>query len=275
MNEPGVQTAQTSTLPELEHLLIRAARRRAAPSFGRRRWVLATAATVLLLVAGAAAAATDMFQIAAGTTSNGAFSIESRVVPSKGSEEHQGSICLQLRFEERGAAYGCGARPTAAKPFGLVIADPLNNGDERVVYGLVSNDISRVSVRGGGGSQIYAVTAEKAGLPGRFFSVVAPNDGRIELVGYSADGEERARLGNREAPADPPLSRAEAMAQGDPAGFAPGFAAPNAYVYRGESISPAEATRLELACLQGREIFRCYDSEAEAEAAVETNSQQR
>jgi hypothetical protein len=274
MNKPDEQTAQTSTLPELEHLLIRAARRRAAPNSGRRRLVLATAAATLLLVAGAAAAATDMFQIA-GKASNGTFNIESRVVPSNGSEEHQDSICLQLRFEERGAAYGCGVRPTAAKPFGLVIADPLNNGDERVIYGLVSSDISRVSVRGGGGSQIDAVTGEKAELPGRFFYVVAPNDGRIELVGYNADGEERARLGNLESPADPPLSRAEAMAQGDPAGFAPGFAPPSAYVYRGESISPAKATRLKLVCSQGREIFHCYDSEAEAEAAVGTKPKRR
>lgn len=258
---------QPATLPELEQLLFRAARRRAAPRFGRRRWVLAIAGTSLLLAA-VAAAATGVFEIAGGKTSSGSFSIESRVVVPATGDERRGSICLQLRFNGGVPSYGCGGRPSAAKPFGLVIADPLDSGRERVVYGLVSSDVSRVIVLGGDGSHTEAVTGKEVGLPGRFFSVVAPNGGRLELVGYSAGGEELARLGSLTPPTDPPLSRAEAMAHGDPAGFAPAIAPPGSYEYQGKSITPAKAARLELVCMQEPGVMRCYDSESEAEAAT-------
>jgi hypothetical protein len=174
---------------------------------------------------------------------------------------------LQLIFSGRGSAYGCGDRPTDSKPFGLVIADPLDNAGERVVYGLVAGAISRVTVLGGGGSEVEAATREQDALPGRFFSVVAPDGGRIELVGYDTNGKEVARIGSLAPRSDPPLSKAEAMKQGDPAGFAPGVAAPEAYVYKGEQIDPGVALRLELVCLQERAVFRCFDSMAEAEAA--------
>ncbi|HEU4944304.1 MAG TPA: hypothetical protein VFT10_03995, partial [Solirubrobacterales bacterium] len=128
---------------------------------------------------------------------------------------------------------------------------------------------------GGDGSQTETVTSDEVGLPGRFFSAVAPNGGRLELVGYSADGEELARLGSLAPPTGPPLSRAEAMAQGDPAGFAPAIAPPSSYEYQGESIAPAEAARLELVCTQEPGVMRCYDSESEAEAAARAGSQAR
>jgi hypothetical protein len=258
MKRVSEHPVQPSTLPQLEQLLVRAARRGIAPRLGRRRWALAVAAASLLLAA-AAAAATDVFELAGGETDGGRFSV-SRVTPSTGPS--QGSICLQLTFSGRGSAYGCGPRPTAAKPFGLVIADPLDNGDERVVYGLVASAISRVEVRGGAGSEAEATTGERGGLPGRFFALVAPSDGRLELIGYDADGQEVARLGSTEASPSPPLSKAEAIEQGDPAGFAPAVEAPEDYVYRGEQIEPGAAARMGLACLQEQAVMRCYDSPA-------------
>jgi len=107
-------------LPELEQLLVRAARRRAAPRFGRRRWALAVALGALVLAA-AAAAATGVLRIAGGTTAHGTFSVERAVGP--GVRQGGSSVCLQLRYNGRGPSYGCGEAPTAAQPFGLVVAD--------------------------------------------------------------------------------------------------------------------------------------------------------
>ncbi len=264
--------AEPATLPELEHLLLRTARRRAAPRLGRRRWVLALAAGSLILAAGAAAAATDVFHIADGQTSKGTYSIDRRQATSEhAGEERPGSICLQLRYNERGPAFGCGERPTAAKPFGLVIADSLDATQkevaQRVIYGLVSNEITRVSVLGEGDDHTDTTTSEKPGLPGRFFSVVVPGYDRIELVGYDRTGRERARIGSRAEPDHPPLSHAEAVAQGDPAGFAPAVAAPTSFSYRGKSITPGEAVSGGLTCLQDSKGIRCYDSLAELDAA--------
>jgi hypothetical protein len=41
VNPTSDKSIQPAVLPELEHLLVRAARHRAAPRFGRRRWSLA------------------------------------------------------------------------------------------------------------------------------------------------------------------------------------------------------------------------------------------
>jgi len=267
MNALGDHREQPPILPELEHLLLRAARRQAAPRFGRRRWVLAAAAAALLLAAGAAAA-TDVLHIADGNTSKGSFSIESRPVPTSApGEPPQGSVCLQLRYNHRDVSYGCGDEPTAAKPFGLLVADSLEAGSrERVVYGLVAGDIARVSVLGDGGEHTDADTELKTGLPGRFFAVLVPHLGRIELVGYDTVGNEQARIGSLAPPTAPPHSKAEAVAQGDPAGFAPAVAPPSSYIYKGKRIDPALATRLKLVCLDGSEVGRCYDSAAELEA---------
>jgi hypothetical protein len=230
MSAPQNRGAQQSILPELEHLLIRAARRQTAPRLGRRRWILATAAIALVL-AGGAGAATGVLHIADGDTSKGTFSIESRPVPATGpGEPSRGSICLQLSYDERGTSYGCGDKPTAAKPFGLLVADsvaesPEDISRERVIYGLVRSDIERISVLGK--RPINTVTELKRGLPGRFFAVLVPHFGQIEVVGYDADGHERARIGSLTRPPHPPLSHAEAVAQGDPAGFAPTFAPPS------------------------------------------------
>lgn len=225
MSEFDRNSVPQPVLPGLEHLLARAARRRATPRLGRRRWVLAIAAAALLL-AGGAAAATGVFHVADGETSSGSFSIESRPVPRAfPGEPPRGSVCLQLRYSEGGISYGCGDRPTAAEPFGLLVADSLEEGSrERVVYGLVSSDIARVSVLGG--EPTDAATAAKEGLPGRFFAVLVPHLGRIEVVGYDAAGYERARIGSLARPAHPPLSHAEAVEQGDPAGFAPTMTPP-------------------------------------------------
>lgn len=213
---------QPAVLPDLERLLVRAARHQAAPRLGRRRWILAIAAGALVL-AGGAAAATGVLHLADGRTSNGTFEVESRPVPeSLPGEPSRGSICMQLRYDERGPSYGCGERPSEAMPFGLVVADSLEEGSrERVIYGLVSSDIARVSVLGDGDRHTDALTEVKQGLPGRFFAVLVPHLGRIELVGYDALGRPRGSIGSLALPAHPPRSHAEAVAQGDPAGFAP------------------------------------------------------
>jgi hypothetical protein len=230
MSAPSNRGPQQSILPELEHLLVRAARRQAAPRFGRRRWILATAAVGLAL-AGGAVAATGVLHIADGDTSKGTFSIESRPVPAAGpGEPARGSICLQLSYDERGGSFGCGDKPTAARPFGLLVVDsvadsPEDKSREQVIYGLVTSDIEHISVLGK--RPISTVTEFKKGLPGRFFVVLVPHLGRIEVVGYDAAGRERARIGSLARPPHPPLSHAEAVAQGDPAGFAPAFAPPS------------------------------------------------
>jgi len=143
----------------------------------------------------------------------------------------------------------------------------LDGGNERVVYGLVSEAIARVKVRGAAGSEVEATTQANEELWGRFFSTVAPNDGALQLIGYGTDGKVVASIGRTTgaAPSDPPLSKAEAIRQGDPAGFAPGFTAPNTYVYKGKVVDSSLSVRLGLACVQERVVFRCYDSEAEAE----------
>jgi hypothetical protein len=256
--------SERAVLPELEHLLVRAARRRAAPRANRRRWILAVAAAGMLLAGGAAAAATHVF-LASGETAGGTFTIESKRVPV--GRAAPGSICLQLRFSGRGTAYGCGSRPSRSQPFGLVIADPLDGGDERVVYGLVSEAVARVKLRSAVDSEIEAVTEPNEELWGRFFSMVAPNDGTLQLIGYGAGGQILARLGRIGSTSAPLRSKAEAVRRGDPAGFAPGVSAPQSYMYKGELIDPALSGRLGLACLQERAVFRCYDSEEEAEAA--------
>lgn len=264
MSDVTRQPAQPAILPELESLLVRAARRRRAPRFARRRLAVALAGASLLLVA-AGAAATGVFELAGGRTASGTFRIETTVVAADGAP--RGSICLQLTFSGRGTAYGCGPPPTAAKPFGLLIADPLDNGEERVVYGLVADSISQVAVLGKGGAEATAPTHSQADLPGRFFSVIAPSPGGVEVVAYDAEGREIARLGDVDKGSGRPLSRAEAMQQGDPAGFAPAVPAPERYLYEGTPIEPRTAIRLGLACVQDWSAIRCYDSEAEAESA--------
>lgn len=268
MNAASDHHARPAVLPELEHLLVRAARRRAAPRFPRRRWLLALAAATLVLAAGAAAA-TGVFEVGRGSTSEGSFSVETRSAPARGAgEPSPGSICLQLTYGERGAAFGCGERPSAARPFGLLISDPLGGGSrEGVVYGLVAADIAKVRVLTPGGGRHAATTEEKDGLPGRFFAVVVPRLSRVEVVGYDGSGKERARIGSLAPAARPPLSHAEAVEQGDPAGFAPTTPTPDTWTFHGKAITEAEASRRGLACVQGRAAFTCYRSSAEAEAA--------
>lgn len=265
MNATSDHELEPPVLPELEQLLVRAARRRAAPRLGRSRWVLAVAVGALVLAAAAAAAA-GVLRIAGGTTAHGTFSVE-RATPT--GEARSGSICLQLRYDGRGPTFGCGKAPTAATPFGLVVADRLEEGSrERVIYGLVGGDIARVAALGRGGEHTDTATERKDGLPGRFFAVVVPHLGRIELIGYDAAGREVARIGSLARPAHPPHSKAEAVAQGDPAGFAPTIPNSIQFVFQGHGISEAEATRLGLVCVQGREANRCYRSEAEADEAA-------
>jgi hypothetical protein len=265
---------EPAVLPGLEQLLVRAARRGAAPRRRLRgRWFLAAAAAALVLAAGAAAA-TGLLPIAEGETATGTYAVEPvSIADLAGIAPSAGEVCLQLRLEGRGPSYGCGDAPTSSQPFGLVVADPLAEGsDERVVYGLVSDEIARISVLGERGERTESATDPQAGLPGRFFAVVVPFLGRIEIVGYDETGRERARIGGRARPSHSPRSRAEARAQGDPAGFAPTVPTPSTYLYRGKTITEAEAMRLQLACLQERTRFRCFDSTSEVESSRPTPS---
>jgi hypothetical protein len=265
---------EPAVLPGLEQLLVRAARRGAAPRRRiRRRWFLIAAAAALVLAAGAAAA-TGLLPIAEGDTDRGTYTVEPVSISGlAGIDPSAGQVCLQLRLEDRGPSYGCGDAPTSSQPFGLLVADPLAEGsDERVIYGLVKDEIARVSVLGEEGERTESATDPQAGLPGRFFAVVVPHLGRIEIVGYDENGRERARIGSRARPSHPPRSLAEAQAQGDPAGFAPTVPTPSTYLYRGKTITEAEAMRMQLACLQERTRFRCYDSASEAEPSRPTPS---
>jgi hypothetical protein len=235
----------------------------AAPSGGRtlrvwrrradRRWILGLAVASVVLAGGVAAAATGLFHIAGGRASRGTYVID-RVPAGSGPP---GSGCLELRFDGRAPAYGCGRPPSPAKPFGVVIADSVGRPADRVIYGLVLADVARVAVVGDGGRQTHVTTVGKAGLPGRFFVVVVPGHGRIELVGYDATGQPRARIGSRARPAGKPASHDEAVAQGDPAGFAPAMALPSSFTYDGRQISPADAAARGLACAQDADGVRC------------------
>ena len=270
MNQNRHPAEESPTLPQLEQLLVRAARRRISPRAARgRRWVLAVAAASLVLVGGAAAA-TGVIHLADGTTPDGSYAIETRQPTSvDASEERPGSICLQLRFNAGRPAYGCGDAPSASNAFGLLIADSLQGSGERVIYGLVTEEIAKIAVLHPGGDRTVALTEPKLGVPGRFFSVAAPNDGQIALVGYDSAGIEVARAGSLAQQTEaPPHSRQEAIEQGDPAGFAPTAPPSTSLTYQGRPITPAEIKRLELACLESGSETRCYDSTAEAEEAA-------
>lgn len=269
MNPNNHLSEESPALPQLEQLLVRAARRRATPRFawGRRRWGMAVAAASLVLVGGAAAA-TGVIHIADGTTPQGSYSIETREpISVDASEGQQGSICLQLRFNGGKPAYGCGDSPTASNPFGLVIADSIGNSGERVIYGLVTDQIATIAILHPGGDRTVAPTEAKAGVPGRFFSIAVPSDSQIALLGYDSAGAEVARVGNLASPTEAAHSRQEALEQGDPAGFAPTAPASSSLTYKGRSITPDEVEKLQLACLESGSETRCYDSTSEAEEA--------
>lgn len=267
------ETSEPLTLPELEQQLLRAARLQTASRVRGRRWGM-PALFASLLVAGGVAAATagvlqdgDESQIDSGQTSSGNYVI--RIKPDSTNPHPGGPICLQLRFAGYRPAYGCGSRPTAENPFGVVIADASGIGStERVIYGLVSSDVWRVSVLGDGDDHIDTTTTVKQGLPGRYFSVAVPNDGRIEIVGYDAGGAEVARLGSRREPTNRPLSREQAVAQGDPAGFAPTVVPASSFLYQGDVIAPERAAALHLVCVDTPRDVQCYGSAAEAESAL-------
>ena len=240
---------QPPVLPELEQLLVRAARgarpRASAGAAGSSRSRSAPSSSPPPRQRPPASCASP-----AGRRRTAAFSVERAVAP--GVRQGGSSVCLQLRYNGRGPSYGCGEAPTAAQPFGLVVADRLEEGSrERVIYGLAGGDIARVAALGKGGEHTDAATEPKDGLPGRFFAVVVPHLGRIELVGYDSAGKEVARIGSLARPAHPPHSKAEAVAQGDPAGFAPTIPISSHFVFEGHDISEAEATRRGLACLEG------------------------
>ncbi len=267
-----------ATLPELEALLVAAAGSMPAKRLPiRQRLGMPLAFAGLLATAGVAAAAAGVFgggsgpAIDRGATPSGDYASGSyviRVRPDSAHTNRGGPICLQLQFAGSRPAYGCGSAPTQAEPFGLVVVDGQSEGAvERVIYGLVADDVARVSALGEGTQHYDAATVVKRGLPGRYFSLTAPNEGRIELVGFNSSGAEVARIGSRTTPDHEPLSHDEAVAQGDPSGFAPTAVPASSFVYRGQSIEPSKADRLGLVCVDSIQTVYCYDSVAEANAA--------
>lgn len=251
----------TPTLPSLEHQLVDAAHRRARHrALARRPWGLAAALAALTIGGGAVATATGVFDITSGTDAAGhRYVIQRPATPIP--HAPTGSVCLQLRPGHHQPAYGCGKAPTASRPFGLVVADSPGGSRERVIYGLVSADVTRVSVLGRGTAHTDGATTVKDGLPGRFFRITVPNRGRIELVAYTSDGRERARIGSRATPSHPPRSHQEASARGDPSGFAPGISAPEIAHYRGRLVPVNELLREypNLSCDQTRDSLTCTD----------------
>jgi hypothetical protein len=262
---PNADRNEIAVLPALESALVGAAAiRLSGPK--RRRWVLPAALASALVVGGVAVAATGVFSgdvIDSGETagqgpSSGPFGV--RIAPQHADPAHP--ICLQLQFKNSRPAFGCGSSPSVAEPFGVVIAD---GSPERVIYGLVTEEIATVSSIGDDGAELTAATQLRANLPGRYFSLIVPADSQIELIGRDPSGAEVARIGSQEPPATPPLSREEAVAVGDPAGFAPTVVPVRRIIYRGEPIDPSEVQRRALACVEGRSEVTCYDSVAEAE----------
>jgi hypothetical protein len=260
-------------LPGLRAGLVVAAAKRYRVPARNRRWFTPLAFAALLLAAGGALAATAIFRnrdvIDTGQTggtgeSAGPYAI--RIAPSHTDPEHP--ICLQLRFQSSRPAYGCGVAPTARQPFGLVVADGMSEESaERVIYGLVSADVARVSSLGES-STVEAVTTteDRPGLPGRYFSLIVPDEGKIELAGFNTSGAEIAHIGSHEEFRAPPLSRAQAIVQGDPAGFAPTVVLAGKYVYDGERIEPRKAGRENLICVETRSAVNCFDTLLEAQA---------
>jgi hypothetical protein len=87
--------------------------------------------------------------------------------------------------------------------------------------------------------------------------MVVPDEGKIELAGYNMSGAEIAHIGSHEEFRAPPLSREQAIVQGDPAGFAPTVVFARKYIYEGERIDPDKAQRLGLACVETRSAVDC------------------
>jgi hypothetical protein len=260
-------------LPQLRAGLVTAAARRYRAPANSRRWFTPLAFAALLLAGSAALAATAILRsrdvVDTGQTrgtgeSAGAYAI--RISPSHADPERP--ICLQLQFQASRAAYGCGVAPTAEQPFGLVVADGMSEESaERVIYGLVSRNIGAVTSFGESSTvQTITRTVDRPGLPGRYFSLIVPNEGHIELAGYNATGAEVARIGSHDEFRAPPLSRAQAIVQGDPSGFAPTVVPARRYVYEGERIEPPKAQRLRLICVETRSAVTCFDTISQAQA---------
>jgi hypothetical protein len=217
----------------------------------RRRRPLLWAGLLSVAVAGSAGAAVGFLE--RGSTADG---IPYEITRS----DRDGKLCLELRFGDGPAAYGCGAAPTVAKPLGLYVVD--RRAGAGVAYGLVDASIERVRVAG-----VETAAEPRDGLPGRFFVVRGADFSDVTAVGIQADASEVTLAGG--GPPNPkPLSRAEAIAASDPAGAAPSVDMGPTVRYRGGTLPAAEAAERGLACHQGERVTRCFDSLAELERAT-------
>lgn len=256
----------TATLTELERILVAAASRRYAPRRFRRRYSVPAALFAALAVTGGALAATGVLsgdgpEIERGATANGPYAI--RIKPNSPGN-HSGPVCLQLQWKDIPPGYRCGYPPSSERPFGLVVADATPVGEnpgpvsQRVIYGIVSDEVERVSVLGSEVGETGTQAISRQRLPGRYFSIVVPNEGMIELVGYDASGEEVGRIGSLTEPAQ----RTEdgiIPAPGDPAVFAPTATPPRDVSYNGRQIKMRRAAQLGLDCAITLEEVRCFD----------------
>jgi hypothetical protein len=244
-----------STLPNLERQLVTAASAAGASRPWRWRWPVVASWCVAVVAVGAATAGVltgTGTEIDRGQTPAGTYAVQikrdSRSTPAD-------EICLQMRVEKERPAYGCGVAPTSSTPFGVLVVDqtPITDGmpTQQVAYGLAAENIARVSVLGPGTDHYDAETVARADLPGRYFGVVSPAMQRIEIVGYDASGAEVARVGSRRPPDHQPISHDDAVALGDPAGFAPTAVPLRHFSYESHRISPQEASDLGLTCDDG------------------------
>lgn len=223
----------------------------------RRTGVLTVAAVVSL--AGVAVAATQIMSLDEGSTAYGRYEITR--APDQGS-----MVCMNLRYKGHQPSYGCDVAPSRERPFGLVIADSGSSPSERLIYGLVSDDARRVTALTNDGARVDAPAELRDDLPGRFFSMVVPNNGGVELVAYDAADRHMAHLGDRdpnEAGVQPgrPTTRDELRQRGEPLGYAPSVAMPDRFSYRGGTIARDDAARRGLSCTQDIDGVRCTDGQ--------------
>jgi hypothetical protein len=194
-----------TALPELERELYAAAARRAKRVRRRGRRVGLTVAPVGA-VAATTAAANGWLTLERGSTGRGDYEIRTAPPPvSPDTAERsaaqgevaalqgdRGEVCLELRFHDLRPSYGCGERPTARRPIGVVIVDQNAEPRQRLVYGLVVPAAAEVRI-----GDTAVTPRERDGLPGRFFSALAPARGPVDIVAVVDRSRPIDELGSR------------------------------------------------------------------------------
>jgi hypothetical protein len=255
-----------SALPQLEHELLIAAERR----ISRRRRLRLRRAGPAALLAGAAlvtgAAADGWFTVEHGRSERGTYEIRSAppgpAADVTATPNGAGQVCLELRMRGLRPSYGCGDRPDAADPLGLVIVDANVQPGRWLVYGLVDSAVATVRI----GANRSIPTDAKHGLPGRYFSALVPAEDSVWIAGLDHSGEQLASVGSRKRSRAKAGSRAAARALGSVAGFAPTVRPASRWVYRGRPITEARAADLGLSCVEDETpVVRCFKTARQAD----------